>query len=136
MLETSNTGADAQPDPWARPRPEVDQVRVLVVEDDAELAETVALGLRREGMAIDLAGDGHDALARVDLVDYDVVVLDRDLPGLHGDEVCRSIVAGGRPSRVLMLTAATGSPRRSPRSTALWSNGPSNPSAPGSGSPG
>jgi DNA-binding response OmpR family regulator len=81
-------------------------MRVLVVEDDAELAETLALGLRREGMAVDLAGDGDDALARLDLVAYDVVVLDRDLPGLHGDEVCRAIIADGRPSRVLMLTAA------------------------------
>jgi DNA-binding response OmpR family regulator len=81
-------------------------MRVLVVEDDAELAEAVALGLRREGMAIDVAGDGHDALARVDLVAYDVVVLDRDLPGLPGDEVLRAMVAGGRPGRVLLLTAA------------------------------
>jgi DNA-binding response OmpR family regulator len=81
-------------------------MRVLLVEDHAELAETVAVGLRREGVAVDIAGDGHDALAHVDLVAYDVVVLDRDLPGLHGDEVCRSIVASGRPSRVLMLTAA------------------------------
>jgi DNA-binding response OmpR family regulator len=81
-------------------------MRVLVVEDDTELAETLALGLRREGMATDLAGDGHDALARLELVAYDVVVLDRDLPGLHGDEVARSIVADRRPTRVLMLTAA------------------------------
>jgi DNA-binding response OmpR family regulator len=81
-------------------------MRVLLVEDHAELAETVAAGLRREGMAVDVAGDGHDALARLDLVDYDVVVLDRDLPGLSGDEVCRSVVSDGRTSRVLMLTAA------------------------------
>ena len=81
-------------------------MRVLVVEDDAELAQTVAVGLRREGMAIDVTGDGHDALARLELVAYDVVVLDRDLPGLHGDEVCRAIVADAHPSRVLMLTAA------------------------------
>ena len=81
-------------------------MRVLVVEDDTELAETVAVGLRREGMAIDVVGDGHDALARLELVAYDVVVLDRDLPGLHGDQVCRAIIADGRPSRVLMLTAA------------------------------
>jgi DNA-binding response OmpR family regulator len=81
-------------------------MRVLVVEDHAELAETVAVGLRREGMAVDIAGDGHDALTRTAVVDYDVVVLDRDLPELHGDEVCRSIVAAGRTSRVLMLTAA------------------------------
>jgi DNA-binding response OmpR family regulator len=105
MLEASNTCAAARPDPWAVPR-RGGPMRVLVVEDDAELAETVALGLRREGMAVDLAGDGHDALAHLDLVAYDVVVLDRDLPGLHGDDVLRSIVAGGRPSRVLMLTAA------------------------------
>jgi len=81
-------------------------MRVLVVEDDGELAETLAVGLRREGMAIDVAGDGYDALDRLELVPYDVVVLDRDLPGLHGDEVCRSIVADGCSSRVLMLTAA------------------------------
>jgi DNA-binding response OmpR family regulator len=81
-------------------------MRVLVVEDDAELAQTVAVGLRREGMATDVAGDGHDALARLELVAYDVVVLDRDLPGLHGDQVCRAIISDGRPSRVLMLTAA------------------------------
>jgi DNA-binding response OmpR family regulator len=81
-------------------------MRVLLVEDHAELAETVAAGLRREGMAVDVAGDGHDALARLDLVAYDVVVLDRDLPRLHGDQVCQSIVASGRASRVLMLTAA------------------------------
>jgi DNA-binding response OmpR family regulator len=81
-------------------------MRVLLVEDHAELAETVAAGLRREGMAVDVAGDGQAALARVDVVGYDVVVLDRDLPELHGDEVCRAIVADGRTSRVLMLTAA------------------------------
>jgi DNA-binding response OmpR family regulator len=81
-------------------------MRVLVVEDDAELAETLATGLRREGMATDVVGDGDDALAHLELVAYEVVVLDRDLPGLHGDQVCRAIVADGRPSRVLMLTAA------------------------------
>jgi DNA-binding response OmpR family regulator len=81
-------------------------MRVLVVEDHVELAETVAVGLRREGMAVDLAADGPAALARLELVDYEVVVLDRDLPGLSGDAVCRAIVAAGRPSRVLMLTAA------------------------------
>jgi DNA-binding response OmpR family regulator len=81
-------------------------MRVLVVEDHAELAQTVAVGLRREGMAVDIAADGTDALTRTAVVDYDVVVLDRDLPELPGDQVCRSIVAAGRPSRVLMLTAA------------------------------
>jgi DNA-binding response OmpR family regulator len=81
-------------------------MRVLVVEDHPRLAETVATVLRREGMAVDLAFDGREALGRVALADYDVVVLDRDLPGVHGDEVCRAMVADGRPGRVLMLTAA------------------------------
>jgi DNA-binding response OmpR family regulator len=81
-------------------------MRVLVVEDHAELAASVARVLRREGMAVDVAGDGQDALARTALVDYDVVVLDRDLPGVHGDEVAGSLVAAARPTRVLMLTAS------------------------------
>ena len=81
-------------------------MRVLVVEDHPRLAETVATVLRREGMAVDVAFDGREALGRVALAEYDVVVLDRDLPGVHGDEVCRAMVADGRPSRVLMLTAA------------------------------
>ncbi len=81
-------------------------MRVLVVEDHPRLAETVATVLRREGMAVDVAFDGREALGRVALADYDVVVLDRDLPGVHGDEVCRAMVADGRPGRVLMLTAA------------------------------
>jgi DNA-binding response OmpR family regulator len=81
-------------------------MRVLVVEDHPRLAETVAKVLRREGMAVDVAFDGHEALARVALATYDVVVLDRDLPGVHGDEVCRGLVADACPSRVLMLTAA------------------------------
>ena len=81
-------------------------MRVLVVEDHPKLATTVATVLRREGMAADVAFDGHDALDHVAAADYDVIVLDRDLPGLHGDEVCRSLLASGYPSRVLMLTAA------------------------------
>jgi DNA-binding response OmpR family regulator len=81
-------------------------MRVLLVEDHAELAETVATGLRREGIAVDVALDGRDALSHVALADYDVVVLDRDLPGVHGDEVCRQLVAGEGDSRILMLTAA------------------------------
>src|SRR5262245_43012392 len=81
-------------------------MRVLVVEDHVELAESVARVLRREGMAVDVAHDGQDALTRTALVDYDVVVLDRDLPGVHGDEVCRSLVTAARPTRVLMLTAS------------------------------
>jgi DNA-binding response OmpR family regulator len=81
-------------------------VRVLLVEDHQELAETVADVLRGEGMAVDVALDGQAALDRAGINTYDVVVLDRDLPGVHGDEVCRSLVAAGSQSRVLMLTAA------------------------------
>jgi DNA-binding response OmpR family regulator len=81
-------------------------VRVLVVEDHARLAETIAAVLRREGIAVDVAFDGSEALDRASLTAYDVVVLDRDLPGVHGDDVCRSLVADGSPSAVLMLTAA------------------------------
>ena len=84
----------------------LDGVRVLVVEDHPRLAATVATVLRRQGMAVDIAFDGREALARVTLTTYDVIVLDRDLPGIHGDEVCRSLVADGAPSAVLMLTAA------------------------------
>jgi DNA-binding response OmpR family regulator len=82
-------------------------MRVLVVEDHPRLATTVATVLRREGMAVDVAFDGREALARATLTDYDVVVLDRDIPGVHGDEVCRTLIADGHPSRVLMLTAAS-----------------------------
>jgi DNA-binding response OmpR family regulator len=81
-------------------------MRVLVIEDDRELAEAIALGLRRAGMAVDVALDGRSGLDRVLLNDYDVIVLDRDLPEVHGDEVCATIVAQGARSRVLMLTAA------------------------------
>jgi DNA-binding response OmpR family regulator len=81
-------------------------MRVLLVEDHVELAETVATGLRREGMAVDVALDGHVALAHLALTDYDVLVLDRDLPGVHGDQICRSLVAEGREGRILMLTAS------------------------------
>ena len=81
-------------------------MRVLVIEDDQELAETVATGLRRERMAVDVALDGEAGLARSLVNDYDVIVLDRDLPGLHGDQVCARLVDGGGHSRLLMLTAA------------------------------
>jgi DNA-binding response OmpR family regulator len=81
-------------------------MRVLVTEDDEVLAAAVAAGLRREGMAVDVALDGAAALERVAVSRYDVVVLDRDLPGVHGDDVCRALAAGRSPSRVLMLTAA------------------------------
>jgi DNA-binding response OmpR family regulator len=79
---------------------------VLLVEDHPKLATTVAAGLRREGMAVDVAFDGNDALVHVAGTSYDVVVLDRDLPSVHGDQVCRTLIADGRASRVLMLTAA------------------------------
>ncbi|HEY2437243.1 MAG TPA: response regulator transcription factor [Solirubrobacteraceae bacterium] len=81
-------------------------MRVLLVEDHEVLAETVATGLRREGIAVDVASDGRDALARTAVVPYDVIVLDRDLPEVHGDAVCRTLVAERSTSRVLMLTAA------------------------------
>jgi len=81
-------------------------MRVLVVEDHAELAETIAGGLRREGMAVDVANDGAQGLYHAQVYEYDVLVLDRDLPELHGDEVtARMIKAGARP-RILMLTAS------------------------------
>jgi len=81
-------------------------VRILVVDDDQELADTVAVGLRRARMAVDVAYDGAAALERALANEYEVVVLDRDLPAVHGDEVCSSLVAAGCRSRVLMLTAA------------------------------
>jgi DNA-binding response OmpR family regulator len=81
-------------------------MRVLVTEDDEILAMTVAAGLRREGMAVDVALDGDAAMERLAVNRYDVVVLDRDLPGIHGDDVCRALAAGRSESRVLMLTAA------------------------------
>ena len=80
---------------------------MLVVEDHAALADSVARVLRREGMAVDVVYDGNEALERSAVVDYDVVVLDRDLPGVHGDEVCRSMVAQAASARVLMLTASS-----------------------------
>src|SRR5579859_5987285 len=82
-------------------------MRVLVIEDDEELAETVAAGLREERMAVDVALDGNAGLARALVHDYDVVVLDRDLPVVHGDVVCARLVAAGGRSRVLMLTGAS-----------------------------
>ena len=81
-------------------------MRVLVVEDDRELAEAIGVGLRREQMAVDLAFDGDAGLERALIHGYDVVVLDRDLPRTHGDDVCAHLVRRGCRSRVLMLTAA------------------------------
>lgn len=83
-------------------------MRVLVVEDERRLADAVAVGLRREGMAVDVVYDGTAAGQRLAVHDYDVVVLDRDLPAVHGDEVCRDLVAHRPDTRVLMLTAASG----------------------------
>src|ERR1700684_2486553 len=82
-------------------------MRVLLVEDHRKLAAAVADGLRREGRAVDLAFDGSDALTHAAVNDYDVIVLDRDLPVVHGDDVCRALVSRAAPSRVLMLTAAS-----------------------------
>jgi DNA-binding response OmpR family regulator len=82
------------------------RVRVLVVEDEAALADAVVRGLRREGMAVDVAYDGVDGHEKATVTRYDVVVLDRDLPGLSGDELCRRLAAEGALTRVLMLTAS------------------------------
>jgi DNA-binding response OmpR family regulator len=82
-------------------------IRILVVEDHKRLADLVATGLRREGMAVDLAYTGEEALGRLALNPYEVVVLDRDLPGVHGDQVCRTLVTQRSQTRVLMLTAAS-----------------------------
>jgi len=82
-------------------------VRILVVEDEEIMAEMVALGLRRRGHAVDVVKDGASALEWAAVNRYDVIVLDRDLPVVHGDDVCRQLVASGAQSRVLMLTAAS-----------------------------
>ena len=81
-------------------------MRVLIAEDELRLADTIARGLRRQGMAVDLAGDGGQALAKARVVRYDVLVLDRDLPGLHGDDVCRMVRDERPETGILMLTAA------------------------------
>lgn len=83
-------------------------MRVLVAEDERRVADAVARGLRREGMAVDVAYDGAEALDKARLNPYDVLVLDRDLPVLHGDDVCRALRSEESDSRVLMLTASTG----------------------------
>jgi DNA-binding response OmpR family regulator len=81
-------------------------MRVLVVEDDAELADVLRRGLEAHALAVDLAVDGAQALEKADLTAYEVIVLDRDLPVVHGDDVCRRLVDAGTPARILMLTAA------------------------------
>jgi DNA-binding response OmpR family regulator len=83
-------------------------MRVLVVEDERVLASAIAEWLRDEAHAVDVAHDGQAALERVGVNDYDVVVLDRDLPRVHGDDVCRTVVSSQSDARVLMLTAAVG----------------------------
>jgi len=86
--------------------PERVPLRILIAEDDSELAEVLATGLRREHMAVDIALTGDAADEKLTATDYDVLVLDRDLPGIHGDEVCRQVVSSGVATRILMLTAA------------------------------
>jgi DNA-binding response OmpR family regulator len=81
-------------------------MRILIAEDDDRLARAVAAGLRRRGMTVDVALTGDDALDRLAASRYDVVVLDRDLPGVPGDDICRTLAAGRSASRILMLTAA------------------------------
>jgi DNA-binding response OmpR family regulator len=87
-------------------------MRVLVAEDEQELADLVAEGLRRYAMAVDVVYDGAAASQRLVVNEYDVLVLDRDLPELHGDEICRELVQSGARTRVLMLTAAASVPER------------------------
>jgi len=101
------TGAVERPDE-ARHEREEDAIRLLLVEDEQALASAIARGLRRIGMAVDLAFDGPSGLEKATVNDYDVIVLDRNLPGLHGDEVCRRLVEEQVGARILMLTAATG----------------------------
>lgn len=81
-------------------------MRVLVAEDEATLAEILVQGLTAQGFAVDAALDGERAWERLTVNCYDVLVLDRDLPGRHGDDVCRAVLCSGMPTRVLMLTAA------------------------------
>jgi DNA-binding response OmpR family regulator len=81
-------------------------MRVLIAEDEVRLADAIARGLRRQGIAVDLACDGEAALAKARIVRYDVLVLDRDLPRLHGDEVCRAVRHERPEAGILMLTAA------------------------------
>jgi DNA-binding response OmpR family regulator len=81
-------------------------MRVLVVEDSPLLANTIAEGLRDQGIAVDVAYEGNDAASKINLHPYDVVVLDRDLPGIHGDTICKLITNTDRPAMILMLTAA------------------------------
>jgi DNA-binding response OmpR family regulator len=87
-------------------------MRVLVVEDEITLADAVARGLRRHGVEVDVAYDGDDGFSMLTSSGYDVLVLDRDLPGMSGDDICRTVTADGLAVRVLMLTAAVGEKER------------------------
>ena len=87
-------------------------MRVLVVEDERLLADAICEGLRRQTMAVDVVYDGDAALERLSVNEYDVVVLDRDLPIVSGDEVCTTLIDSGADTRILMLTAATAVPQR------------------------
>ncbi|RSM86512.1 DNA-binding response regulator [Kibdelosporangium aridum] len=87
-------------------------MRVLVAEDERDLADLVATGLRRHAMAVDVAYDGSAASERLAVNDYDVLVLDRDLPEVHGDKICQDLVRSGARTRILMLTAAASVPER------------------------
>jgi DNA-binding response OmpR family regulator len=87
-------------------------LRVLIAEDERMLADSIAEGLRNEALAVDVAYDGDAALERLEVHDYDVLILDRDLPVVHGDEVCKKVVGSGGHVRVLMLTAARDVPSR------------------------
>jgi DNA-binding response OmpR family regulator len=83
-------------------------MRVLIVEDDRDLADVMARGLRRDGVAVDIAHDGEEGLVKARVFGYDVMLLDRDVPGLHGDDLCRLLAEEGVATRVLMVTAAHG----------------------------
>ncbi|MEU0843058.1 response regulator transcription factor [Streptomyces sp. NPDC005962] len=87
-------------------------MRVLIAEDERMLADAVAEGLREEAFAVDVVHDGDSALERLTVNDYDVLLLDRDLPVVHGDEVCRAVVESGGRTRILMVTAASDVPSR------------------------
>jgi DNA-binding response OmpR family regulator len=100
-------------------------VRILIVEDEQPLADAVARGLRREGMAVDIAYDGDSGQEKAAVTRYDVVVLDRDLPGMSGDRLCVEITGSGSVTRVLMLTASAGDVLLDPsRRTASRSGAP------------
>lgn len=80
-------------------------MRVLVVDDEQDLADVIARGLRQAGMAVDVSNSGEDALFKLDVTSYDLLVLDRQMPGVHGDDVCREVVTRTERPRILMLTA-------------------------------